>query len=191
MRPTQTLMQTLALVKADFQARCDYENKQLTFLRKVRFFFHFAIQPTISYRWQVFFATHHLGLLASMLKYFSSLAYTVSIDSDADIGPGLMMLHANCIYIGAGVKIGKRCILVHQNSIMASPFAIGDEADTGMAPEIGDDFLLGGGASVVGGVRIGHDVKVSMNTTVNQNFPDHAVLLGVPARNIVQKKNED
>lgn len=187
----QSFMQTVALIKADFKARCDYENKQLTFFRTIRFLFHFAIQPTITYRWQVFFATHHLGLFASMLKYFSSLAYTVSIDSDTEIGPGLMFLHANCIYIGPGVKIGERCILVHQNSIMASPFAVRVEPETQPgAPVIGNDFLLGGGASVVGGIHIGHDVKVSMNTTVNQDFSDHAVLLGVPARNVAQKKEE-
>jgi len=188
----QGLIQTISLIKADFKARCDYEGKRLTFLRVIRFLFHFAIQPTIVYRWQVFFHTHHLGFVAGLLKYLSSLAYTVSIESDTEIGAGLMLLHANCIYIGSGVKIGERCILIHQNSIMASPFAIDAEGQgKDGAPVIGDDFLLGGGASVVGNVTIGNDVKVSMNTTVNQDFPDHAVLLGVPARNIVQKKNDE
>lgn len=74
--------------------------------------------------------------------------------------------------------------MAHQNTVTASPFY--DVSGSTKGPTIGDNLLLGCGASIVGDITLGNDVKVTVNSTVDSSFPDNAVLIGVPARNIAK-----
>jgi serine O-acetyltransferase len=46
---------------------------------------------------------------------------------------------------------------------------------------------VGTGARILGDVRLGDRCRVGANAVVVHSFPDDAVLVGVPARNIRQK----
>ncbi|MDI1297804.1 hypothetical protein [Methylotenera sp.] len=200
---SQSTRQTIALLRLDMKMRCDYENKKLTWLRALRFCFLHATLSSIIYRLQVFFFYHYLKPLASLLSFINIIFFAVKIDSSAKIGPGFVMLHANFITIGANVIIGKNCILGHQNTICASPFYCEEnlEADdvktylledinANKAPIIGDHLMMGGGSVIFGNITLGTHVKVSMNSAVDKSFPDHAVLLGVPARNVAKQSDQ-
>jgi len=182
----QTLRKTLSLIKSDVKARAELEEKQLTPFRITRLLFKSASFPVVVYRWQVFFYQNHMGLIASLLKFFNNVIFAVIIDSEAEIGPGFLFYHTHCIFIGPNVRIGKNCHLVHQNTIMATPFYHPDASRTAKGPTIGDGLLLGCGACVIGDIVLGNNVKVSINSTVDESFPDDAVLIGVPARNLAK-----
>ncbi len=186
----QSLMQTLRLIKMDMQARSKNEEKPLTALRVIRYLLKSASTPIVMYRWQVFFYQHHMGFIASLLKLLSNVVYTVIIDSNTEIGPGFLIYHSSYIFIGPHVKLGSNCHLVHQNTIMASPYYFADAGKEVRGPVIGDGLLMGCGASIVGDITLGDNVKISINSTVEESFPDNAVLIGVPARN-VSKSNDD
>ena len=109
--PKQSVMQTFELIKSDMQFRCDYENKSLTFVRVLSFLLNHAVLSQMLYRFQIFFFTHHLGLIAAFFEGVNSMFFTVRIDSRTQIGAGLLLLHANYINIGKNVTFGKRCIL--------------------------------------------------------------------------------
>jgi len=178
----QSLSKTYALIRSDFIKRCEYEKKSANALQLVKFIVYPAFVAVLLYRLQRYFYTHHLGVIAGLLKWLNQVIFTVSIASDAEIGPRLMILHASFIVIGERVKSGSDLILVHNNSVMASPFYTAGQ--TTAAPVLGDHVILGGGAQVTGALTLGNHVQVSMNTSVEESFDNNAVLFGVPARNL-------
>lgn len=182
----QTFKQTVSLIKSDFQARAEFEYKELSFFRVLRFLTKSCVLPVLIYRVQMFFYHHHMRIIASLLKFFNSLVFSVRIDSKACIGPRLIIFHSSSIFIGPNVSIGSDCHITHQNTITPSSFYQHDNDDFLEGPTIGDHVLLGCGASVVGNITLGNHVKVSINSTVDKSFPDNAVLIGVPARNVAK-----
>lgn len=180
----QSFKQTLNLIKLDLQARSQIEEKKLTAFRVFRYMFKSAHMPIVLYRWQIFFYQHHMGFFSSLLKLINNIVFTVKIDSDTEIGPGFLIYHSSYVLIGPNVRLGKNCQLANQNAIMPSSFFDGDSGRSAKGPVIGDNLLLGCGASIVGDIILGSDVRVSVNSTVDQSFPDGAVLIGVPARNL-------
>lgn len=187
---SQSFKQTLNLIKMDMLARSQNEEKPLTTIRVIRYLFKSASTPIVLYRWQVFFYQHHLRFIASLLKLISNIGFTVIIDSETEIGPGLLIYHSSYIFIGPHVTIGSNCHLANQNTIMASPYYHADARKEIQGPVIGDGLLMGCGASIVGDIILGDDVKISVNSTVDASFPDGAVLIGVPAINIRQSNVE-
>jgi serine O-acetyltransferase len=182
----QTLKETLSLIKADIEARAELEEKSLTFFRKFRYIFKSASMPIVLYRWQIFFYQHQMGFIASLLKLLNNIVFTVVIHPETKIGPGFLIYHSSYVRIGANVEIGKNCHLVHQSTIMASPFYNAEHGNDRQGPVIGDGLLLGCGASIIGNIRLGNNVKVAINSSVDESFPDDAVLIGVPARNVAK-----
>lgn len=182
----QTLCNTYTLIRSDFIKRCEYEKKAASGWQFIKFLFYPAFVAVMLNRLQRFFYTHHLGFIASLLKWINQIVFTVSIDSTAEIGPRFMLLHASFIVIGERVMIGQDFIAVHNNSILASPFYA--DGQTLPAPRIGDNVIIGGGAQITGGIQLGNNVQVSMNTSVEESFGNGAVLFGVPARNLNKNK---
>lgn len=182
----QTFKQTCSLIKSDFHARAEFEYKKLSFFRVLRFLTKSCVQPVIIYRLQIFFYHHHMWLVASLLKFINGIIYTIRIDSKTSIGPRLIIFHCSSIFIGPNVQIGSDCHITHQNTITPSSFYEHDKEDFLEGPTIGDHLLIGCGASVVGNITLGNNVKVSINSAVDKSFPDEAVLIGVPARNVAK-----
>ena len=187
----QSFLDTISLIKSDMQVRCLYENKPLNSLQVIKFMINPAQVSCVIYRFQKFFYCHHLSFIASILKVLNGIIFTVHIDSKTDIGAGLFIMHASFICIGPYVRIGKNCMLPHQNSICPSPFYSENSTNTYLGPTIGDNFVLGGGGGVYGDITLGNDVKVAMNSLVDASYGDGAVLFGVPAKNTVKATQEE
>lgn len=181
-----TFMETLQLIHSDMLMRCDYEHKKLSVIKGLRFCFYSATACTIVFRLQHFLYHHHLKWLAHVLSLINSLVFTVKIDSSASIGPGFIILHASCIRIGPGVSIGPKCVLAHQNTITHDQVYREHPSNPG-APQIGSHLFMGTGAVITGAVTLGNHVQISANALVDKNQPDHAVLFGVPARNLAKR----
>ncbi|MHB1529548.1 MAG: serine O-acetyltransferase [Acidiferrobacteraceae bacterium] len=182
----QDIRQTLRLIREDIYFRCEYEHKPTGTMALLKMLIQPGVFCVALYRWQVFLDTHHLRPLAGILKLFNLLAFGVSIDSRAMISGGLVIIHANSIYISDRVQIGARCILFHQNWIGYSPFAPESTSDPESVngPIIGASIIFGAGACAVGPIALGDGCKVGVNASVDSSFPAGAVLFGVPARQI-------
>lgn len=179
----QTLKQTLRLIHSDLQFRCDYEHKKLTFNQVISFLLNHTVLSIVLYRFQIFFFTNHLKLFANLIEGFNSLIFTVRIDSNTQIGSRFLLLHANYINIGKNVQIGENCILAHQNSIGPAFTLESTDHISEQGPVIGDHVLLGVGSVIYGNITIGSHSKVAINSAVDASFPNHSILVGVPAKN--------
>jgi len=84
------------------------------------------------------------------------------------------------VYISRYARIGRDC-WIYQN------VTIGEVAHK--APRVGDGCLIGAGAVLVGGIRIGNRVKIGAGAIVCRDVPDDATVVAQPSR-IIEKECE-
>ncbi len=128
--------------------------------------------------------SHAIGrvnpLAGAILKQLNQVVTGCDIGHEAQIGPGLRMLHPAGVVINPHAVIGARFTIHSSVTIGGSPSA---------APVIGDDVNLAPGARILGGVRIGNRVRVGANAVLTKTIEgEDMVLAGVPAR-ILRKTN--
>ena len=84
------------------------------------------------------------------------------------------------VYVSRYARIGAGC-RIYQN------VTIGEVC--GQAPVVGDRCLIGAGAILVGGIRIGDDVRIGAGAVVSQDVPDRATVVAQPPR-IISREAE-
>ena len=98
------------------------------------------------------------------------------------IGRGSHVVAHRSITIGDDVITGPHCYITDQNHVYADPDTpIGRQWPTEDAVEIGPGSWLGTGAIILPGTRLGRNTVVGAGAVVRGEFPDHAVLAGIPA----------
>ena len=95
------------------------------------------------------------------------------IGRGADFGPEFVLIHSQGVVINTGVKGGAGVKIEHQVTI---------GAEKGAAPVLGDHVFVGAGAKVLGGIRVGNDVRIGANAVVVDDIPDGVTAVGIPAR---------
>lgn len=98
----------------------------------------------------------------------------VILPRETRLGEGFHIIHGGGVSIHPGVVFGARCGVMHN-------VTIGTNMSEGV-PSIGDDVFIGCGASVLGDIEIGNDVRISANSLVITNIPNGAVAMGVPSQ---------
>lgn len=96
------------------------------------------------------------------------------------IGAGLTIWHWGTIIVNPHAKIGKGCVL-------NSGVIIGHKQN-GLAPHIGDNCFIGGGAKVIGNITVGDNVTIAPNAVVTKDVPSNTIVGGVPFKIIKYKK---
>lgn len=150
-------------------------NKTDVLMKLVVILLHPGLHAVLLYRAARWFHLHHLRPLAVLTKYFSSVLTGAEISPRAAIGKGLVIYHPHGIVIGETAVIGAYCTLAHGN-------LIGGLHGGGDRPVIGDYFVAGTGAKILGRIRIGDKVRVGPNAVVTQSLPDGLIVAGNPAR---------
>lgn len=143
--------------------------------------FNAGFHSVILYRFSRWLRGLGLGPLASFVTYVNALITGAQISSRADIGKGLVIYHPHGMVIGGPCVIGRNCTLVHCN-------LIGQLEGGGDRPAIGDNFLAGAGAKILGRITIGDNVRVIPNAVVMRDVPDNVTVSGIPARIIHDRR---
>jgi serine O-acetyltransferase len=110
----------------------------------------------------------------AIIKKMFTLVTHISIDYDAEIGPGLLIPHCGPIRVHGATRIGADCCLHHVCTIGAGR--------TPGGAVIGDHVWIGCHSSILGPVIIGDDATIAANSLVIANVPAGATAIGVPAR---------
>ncbi|MBL8491155.1 MAG: hypothetical protein JNM82_10285 [Rhodocyclaceae bacterium] len=93
------------------------------------------------------------------------------------------------IVLGSGIMIGPNVVLRSSNHGTArNDLPIWDQGQTGGRIVVGDDVWIGANVVVVAGVSIGSHVVVAAGAVVTRDVPDYAVVGGVPARVIADRR---
>lgn len=121
-------------------------------------------------------------LLRSLAMYLFSADFVPGMD----IGPGLIMPHPNGVVIGNGLRIGANVSL--GDSVTAGVQQPDTPPDEQGFPTIADGAIVLAHAVLAGPVTVGNYAQVGANTVVLSDVPDFAVVFGVPARKVAERK---
>jgi serine acetyltransferase len=94
--------------------------------------------------------------------------------AEAEIGPGLLLIHTGSCGIGVGARIGANFTLHQDANIVArrgNDYAV-----------IGDNVTMYSGARIIGPVHIGDNVKIGANSVVTHDLPEGCTAIGAPAK---------
>lgn len=128
-----------------------------------------------------------MKIVGGVLQLLVELTTGITIETSADIGPGLYIGHYGNIFIGGDVTIGKLVNISQEVSVGYG----GRGQNWGRPRRIGDCVYIAPGAKIVGKITIGNNVVVGANSVVSKSIPDNAVVLGVPARIINYDSSRD
>ena len=125
---------------------------------------------------------HRRFFLARLVSQRGRRRTGIEIHPGAQIGPGLFIDHGMGIVIGETAEIGANCTIYHGVTLG------GTGKETGKRhPTIGDNVLIGAGATILGPVTIGHNTRVAAGSVVLDNLPANVTAAGVPA--IIVREN--
>ena len=116
------------------------------------------------------------------LSLFFSLAnvmlFGLEVTPRCKIGPGLFIPHTFGTVIGA-IEIGSN-VTIFQGVTFGAKFA-DLEFNPESRPIVENDVIVGSGAKVLGGIRIGCKAVIASNSLVTQSLPPSSYAIGVPA----------
>jgi serine O-acetyltransferase len=109
----------------------------------------------------------------------------ISIQPNADIGPGLQIGHPASIVVNGRAVLGPGCTIGHEVTIgqdVNPPFGV---------PVVGRGVYFAPGAKVFGDITIGDHVAIGANAVVRDSLPDRAIAVGIPAKVVrIQEPDE-
>jgi len=101
----------------------------------------------------------------------------IEIHPGAQIGSGFFIDHGMGVVIGETAEIGDYVTLFQGVTLGGTGKERGKRH-----PTLGNHVVIGAGAKVLGGIRIGNNVKVGANSVVLKSVPANCTVIGVPGR---------
>ena len=98
-----------------------------------------------------------------------------NIPGSASIGPGLRLPHPQNIIVGAGSRLGARCIIYHNATIAGN-----NRRPNIPRPRLGDHVIVGTGVVVIGDVEVGASTILAAGSTVAKSVPPGSILTPAP-----------
>ncbi|MFA5411467.1 MAG: acyltransferase [Candidatus Omnitrophota bacterium] len=92
------------------------------------------------------------------------------------------------IEIGSDCMIGPYCYITDHDHGFRKGVKIKEQELTGAAVAIGDDVWVGACAVILKGVKVGSGAVIGAGSVVTENVPEYAIVAGVPARQIGERK---
>lgn len=174
-----TFSNLMIYLKADL-SRLFIDNPQLSSFRFLLKLFNPRFFPVLFLRLARYcYLNRFLFFISPIFTWINVLIFGVEITPKCDIGPGLILPHAIGVIIGAN-KIGSNATIFQGVTIGATSLDI--EFNPALRPVIGDNFIVGAGAKILGGISIGNNVTVGANSVVIESLPDSVVAVGLPAK---------
>jgi len=121
-----------------------------------------------------------------MISQFSRFLTGIEIHPAAKIGTNLFIDHGLGVVIGETSEIGNNVTMYHGVTLGGiSPSENSkNQINIKRHPTIKDNVIIGSGAQILGPINIGRCSRIGSNTVVLKDVPDHATMVGNPAKNI-------
>ena len=118
------------------------------------------------------------GGIAQLIKNINRVVYTCDIAYQVDISSSTKLPHQGMgVVMHPKTVIGENCTIYQHTTFGASH----GENDNDGAPILGNNVMVGVGATILGPVKIGNNVSIGAHAVVIHDVPDNAVVVGIPA----------
>lgn len=117
-------------------------------------------------------------MLGVLVKQANHVITGSDLAWQAEVGPGLNLLHPTGVVLGKHARIGANCKV--QDGVTIG----GKGGDNDGHPVIGDGVTIGCGAKILGPITIGRNATIGANAVVLTSVPEFATAVGVPARTL-------
>jgi serine O-acetyltransferase len=127
----------------------------------------------ILHRLAHFFYMIHAYFIARAISQLNRFLTGIEIHPGAKIGKRLFIDHGMGIVIGETSEIGDDCTLYHMvtlGGVNLDPVK--------RHPTIGDRVMVGAGASILGAINVGSDVKIGANAVVVRDVHQGETVIG-------------
>lgn len=129
-----------------------------------------------------------LYLLCRVALRHYSVKYGFQIPWQTEIGPGLCIGHYGPVIVNPSARIGTNCNITVGVLLGLSHKVDEQGRSLGFKyPTVGNRVALGNNAKIIGGVTVGDDCIIGVNTVVTKSVPANSVAVGLPAKVISQK----
>jgi serine O-acetyltransferase len=111
-------------------------------------------------------------LLSQITRFFTG----IEIHPGARIGRGFFIDHGAGIVIGETAEVGDNCVVFHNVTLGGTGHHTGKRH-----PTIGNNVLIGTGATLLGPLTVGSNVRIGANTFLYMvDIPDNCTVVGTP-----------
>ncbi|MBI2849796.1 MAG: serine O-acetyltransferase [Chloroflexi bacterium] len=131
-----------------------------------------------------FFWRHRLKFLGRLISNISRSLTGIEIHPGAKIGRRFFIDHGMGVLIGETAEIGDD-VLMYTGTVLGGTSLNKEKRH----PTIGNDVVIGTGATVLGAITIGDRAKIGAGSVVVKPVPPDATVVGIPGR-IVEDHHE-
>jgi serine O-acetyltransferase len=133
-----------------------------------------AFLAQICYRAKAACQARRLPVIPRLFHRLAMMTGQICIGDPVVVQSGVYIPHGQVVVDGV-VEIGTGVVLF--------PFVtVGLQAGEVKGPTVGARAVIGSGARIIGPVRVGEKARVGANAVVLSDVPDHATVVGIPAR---------
>ena len=115
--------------------------------------------------------------LARFVSHVSRFLTGIEIHPAAKLGPGLFIDHGMGIVIGETAEVGENVTLLQGVTLGGTSLKREKRH-----PTLGNNVVVGAGAKILGGFKIGDNSRIGAGSVVVREVPPNAVVVGVPGR---------
>jgi serine O-acetyltransferase len=150
-----------------------------------------GLQALMLYRISHALWKRRIPLLPLILTRLAQHAFALDIAYQAELGPGIVIVHGFGVVIGSAVRIEGDCCIFHGVTLgdRGSEWVGSDREDGHPVVERG--CMFGAGAKVLGPIRIGRNSVIGANAVVLRDIPPCSIAAGVPARVVGRRPEMD
>jgi serine O-acetyltransferase len=117
----------------------------------------------------------HVPVVPRLISHLGRFLTGIEIHPAATIGDGLFIDHGMGLVIGETAVLGRDCHLYQGVTLGGT-----STRRTKRHPTLGNNVVVGAGASVIGAITIGDNVRIGAGSVVVTNVPANATVVGVP-----------
>jgi len=148
-----------------------------------------GVKANFFHRIANFFSKAGLTLIARIVSQFSRFLTGIEIHPAAKIGKNFFIDHGMGVVIGETAEIEDNVTLYHSVTLggISPSTNSGEQRGIKRHPTLKNNVVVGSGAQVLGPILVGEFAKIGANAVVTRDVPEHAIMVGVPAKNIKTK----
>src|SRR5947199_8059502 len=121
---------------------------------------------------------HHGWLtMARLVSHFARFVTGIEIHPAAKLGPGLFIDHGMGVVIGETAEVGENVTLLQGVTLGGTSLKREKRH-----PTLGNNVVVGAGAKIIGGFKIGDGSRIGAGSVVVREVPTNSVVVGVPGR---------